>query len=593
VETPEHVEVRFELAGLGSRAAAAMTDLVLIALLLVPLQIATDQLGLETALGRWASALLYLLLSFALFAYYILFEGLNSGRTPGKILLGIRVVMDTGRPITPAAAVLRNLVRAGEYAALLLPAALTMLLHRSNKRLGDLAAGTIVVRDHTTEWRLAPVAGVGEDPVEVGPPELAEEEFRLLDRLLARLPDLTPGVQARMTVELARRFESRVPRRTTDPQEYLVALFEEERRKRRSRFATRAGSGAGRTTVTAERFVARKQEAWEAFRGTAARIELVGLRALAAAEIPAFAARYREVAADLARARTYRVSPEVIAYLERLVAAGHNALYRARARRRLPIAPYVFRDFPAAVVESWPYVLVAFLLFTIPAAVGYAVLRERPELGEEIAPPVMVSRAEQAAERQARGIGYVETENEERPVLASWIISNNIMVCLAALAGGLVGGILTVLSLVYNGLSLGIGFGVFANHHAAGYLATFIAGHGVLELTAIFISGGAGLRLAQALVAPGDLTRKDALVLQGAIAVRMIGAVVCLLSVAGAIEGLLSASDAPAAYKFAVSAASAVLLACYFASGRAYLRTRASAAATAVAATGATGTTPR
>ena len=593
METPEHVEVRFELAGLGSRAAAAMTDLVLIALLLVPLQIVTDQLGLETALGRWASALLYLLLSFALFAYYILFEGLNSGRTPGKILLGIRVVMDTGRPITPAAAVLRNLVRAGEYAALLLPAALTMLLHRSNKRLGDLAAGTIVVRDHTTEWRLAPVAGVGEDPVEVGPPELAEEEFRLLDRLLARLPDLTPGVQARMTVELARRFESRVPRRTTDPQEYLVALFEEERRKRRSRFATRAGSGAGRTTVTAERFVARKQEAWEAFRGTAARIELVGLRALAAAEIPAFAARYREVAADLARARTYRVSPEVIAYLERLVAAGHNALYRARARRRLPIAPYVFRDFPAAVVESWPYVLVAFLLFTIPAAVGYAVLRERPELAEEIAPPVMVSRAEQAAERQARGIGYVETENEERPVLASWIISNNIMVCLAALAGGLVGGILTVLSLVYNGLSLGIGFGVFANHHAAGYLATFIAGHGVLELTAIFISGGAGLRLAQALVAPGDLTRKDALVLQGAIAVRMIGAVVCLLSVAGAIEGLLSASDAPAAYKFAVSAASAVLLACYFASGRAYLRTRASAAATAVAATGASGTTPR
>ena len=593
METPEHVEVRFELAGLGSRAAAAMMDLVLVSLLLVPLQIATDQLGLETALGRWASALLYLLLSFALFAYYILFEGLNHGRTPGKILLGIRVVMDTGRPITPAAAVLRNLVRAGEYAALLLPAALTMLLHRSNKRLGDLAAGTIVVRDHATEWRLAPAAAAGEEPVEVGPPELSEEEFRLLDRLLARLPDLTPAVQVRMTVELARRFESRVPRRTTDPQEYLVALFEEERSKRRSRFATRAGSGAGRTTVTAERFVARKQEAWETFRLTAARIERVGLRVLPAAEIPVFAARYREVAADLARARTYRVSPEVIAYLERLVAAGHNALYRARARRRLPIAPYVFRDFPAAVVESWPYVLVAFLLFTIPAAVGYAVLRERPELAEEIAPPVMVSRAEQAAERQARGIGYVETENEERPVLASWIISNNIMVCLAALAGGLVGGFLTVLSLVYNGLALGIGFGVFANHHAAGYLATFIAGHGVLELTAIFISGGAGLRLAQALVAPGDLTRKDALVLQGAVALRMIGAVVCLLIVAGAIEGLLSASDAPPAYKFAVSAASGVLLACYFASGRAYLRSQAGAAATAVAATGATGTTPR
>lgn len=592
METPEHVEVRFELAGLGSRAAAAVTDLVLISLLLVPLEVATEQLGLKTVFGRWASALIYLLLSFALFGYYILFEGLNRGRTPGKILLGIRVVMDTGRPLTWAAAVLRNLVRAGEYATLLLPGMLTMLLHRSSKRLGDLAAGTIVVRDHVTEWGLAPPPAGVEEALEVGPPDLAEDEFRLLDRLLARLNDLTPEVQVRMTVELARRFETRVPRRTTDPQEYLVALFEQERAKRRSRFATRAGSGAGRTTVTAERFVARKQDAWETFRRTTARIERAGLHALAASEIPGFATRYREVAADLARARTYGVSPELVEYLERLVAAGHNALYGARQQGRLPVGRQLLRDFPAAVVESWRYVVVAFLLFAIPGAVGYAVLRERPELAEEIAPPVMVSRAEQAAERQAHGIGYAETENEDRPVLASWIISNNIMVCLAALAGGLVAGVLTVLSLVYNGLALGIGFGVFANHHATRYLATFIAGHGVLELTAIFISGGAGFRLAQALVAPGDLTRKDALVLQGAVALRMMGAVVCLLVVAGSIEGLLSASDAPPAYKFAVSGASAVLLACYFTSGWLYLRSRAGAEP-AAAATAASGTDRR
>src|SRR2546427_5825261 len=176
-----------------------MMDLVLISLLLVPLQIATDRLGLETALGRWASALLYLLLSFALFAYYILFEGLNHGRTPGKILLGIRVVMDTGRPITPAAAVLRNLVRAGEYAALLLPAALTMLLHRSNKRLGDLAAGTIVVRDHTTEWRLAPVAGGGEDPGGGGAPAPAAEEIRVPGPPLAGPAPPHPGGGGRGT----------------------------------------------------------------------------------------------------------------------------------------------------------------------------------------------------------------------------------------------------------------------------------------------------------------------------------------------------------------------------------------------------------
>ena len=86
------------------------------------------------------------------------------------------------------------------------------------------------------------------------------------------------------------------------------------------------------------------------------------------------------------------------------------------------------------------------------------------------------------------------------------------------------------------------------------------------------ISGGAGFRLARALIAPGDLTRRDALVVQGVVAVRMIGAVVCLLAVAGSIEGLLSASDAAPALKYAVSAASAILLAGYFASGWAYLK---------------------
>src|SRR5260221_348281 len=109
----------------------------------------------------------------------------------------------------------------------------------------------------------------------------------------------------------------------------------------------------GRTTVTAERFVAHKREQWEAFRAAAMRVERAGVGALPPGEIPAFATRYREVAADLARARTYGVDARVIDYLERIVSAGHNAVYRARGRRRAPVRRYVLRDFPAAVVQSW------------------------------------------------------------------------------------------------------------------------------------------------------------------------------------------------------------------------------------------------
>src|SRR5437867_10510053 len=107
------------------------------------------------------------------------------------------------------------------------------------------------------------------------------------------------------------------------------------------------------------------------------------------------------------------------------------------------------------------------------------------------------------------------------------------------------------------------------------YLLTFVLGHGVLELTAIFISAGAGFRLANAIIAPGDRTRRDALVVEGRIAARMVGAVVTLLAIAGTIEGLLSASDAPAGLKYLTSALSVVLLAIYGASGLGYLRATA------------------
>src|SRR5207245_1671547 len=137
----------------------------------------------------------------------------------------------------------------------------------------------------------------------------------------------------------------------------------------------------------------------------------------------------------------------------------------------------------------------------------------RRELAGEVLPPVLISRAEQAAEHQARGIGYGQSPGEELPVIASAIISNNIAVAFWAFVGGMLAGTLTALVLVGNGVSLGMGFGLFVNYHAGAYLATFVAGHGILALTAIFIAGGAGFRPAGALLLPGDLTPKDALVL--------------------------------------------------------------------------------
>jgi uncharacterized membrane protein SpoIIM required for sporulation len=222
---------------------------------------------------------------------------------------------------------------------------------------------------------------------------------------------------------------------------------------------------------------------------------------------------------------------------------------------------------PGAVVRRSRYVVAACLLFALPAVTGYALLRERPAVGQEILPDQVLARAAAGSRQQRQGIGYAETPSPFLPIVASSIIANNVQVAFAAFAFGITAGIGTVLVLVFNGLFFGAVLGHFANASLAGWLLTFVAGHGVLELTAIFIAGGAGLLVARALIAPGDLARRDALVVFGGEAIRMVGAATCLLVLAGTIEGLLSASAAPAAVKFGVSAATALLLGLYLRAG--------------------------
>jgi uncharacterized membrane protein SpoIIM required for sporulation len=326
---------------------------------------------------------------------------------------------------------------------------------------------------------------------------------------------------------------------------------------------------AGPRLRLADRFVALRQARWEIFRKRAVDLESRGLSQLTGDEVLTFAGDYRAVAADLARAVTYGVDDRTVAHLEGVVGAGHNALYGMRKARRTPVRLALLRSLPAAVVRQSRYVTAAALLFFLPAVVTYNAVRDRPEIAREILSDVMLARAAGGQESRAAGTGYAETPSMYLPIVASGIIANNIQVSFAAFAFGITAGVGTVLVLVFNGLFLGAVLGHYANAGLAGWLLTFVAGHGVLELTAIFIAGGAGLLVGRALIAPGDLARRDALVLHGREAIRLVAAAAGLLVLAGTIEGLLSASNAPAELKLGVSAASAVLLVLLAMTGRA------------------------
>jgi uncharacterized membrane protein SpoIIM required for sporulation/uncharacterized RDD family membrane protein YckC len=569
VETPEHVTLAWEVAGLGSRSIAALLDHALLFAALVAASQLGDALGI--VLGGWGSAL-EVLVSFAIVqGYFIAFESLWQGQTPGKRLAGIRVVRVTGHPAGIGAVVVRNLVRTAD---LLLPppyltGMLLLLFHPRSQRLGDLAAGTLVVRERPVP---APrPADLPSAPSLTSPlaasARLSAEEFRLLENFHARSAALDPEVRARLGSQLAARFAARFPERPAAPDQFLESLYQAERAARAE------GRGTSVRERALHRLVTRQEKRWAEFEALATRASAQGLDSFAAAELPDYAARYREVASDLARARTYGAEGALLARLERLATAGHNTLYRDTGRAASGLWQYLFRDAPAAVIREWRAVLLAFLTFAAPGVAGYVLLREEPASAYSMLPDVVLERAAAAEARQAEGRGYFEAENKDQPVMATGIMTNNIRVALNCFVGGLVAGVGALALLAYNGLAIGAISGHFANVGQLGYLWTFVIGHGVVELFAIWVAGAAGFLLGLALLAPGDRTRSEALEQAGRDALPMVAAVVVLLVLAGLIEGFVSASTVPLAARLAVSGASLVFLVLYLANGwRARLR---------------------
>jgi uncharacterized membrane protein SpoIIM required for sporulation len=149
-----------------------------------------------------------------------------------------------------------------------------------------------------------------------------------------------------------------------------------------------------------------------------------------------------------------------------------------------------------------------------------------------------------------------------------------VRVAIMCFAGGIFLGVGSLVLLGYNGLAIGANAGHFANVGLLGYLLDFIVGHGVLELFAIWVSGAAGFLLGRTVVAPGILTRGDALVLSGRQAVRMLGGAALMLLVAGMIEGFVSAGVGGLALRLGASAAAVVFLTLYLSSGTAAYRRR-------------------
>lgn len=559
VETPEHIAFSYEVAGLGTRFCALLIDSTLVALGIIGLawlllRVPWPEVSAVEEMGpRWV-AFLWLMVFFVLYwGYFLAFEVAWDGQTPGKKWMGIRAVADGGFPIPASAAAIRNLLRLVDMqpAGFYFVGAVTMLLNREAKRLGDLAGGTLVVRERTAEAAVG--APEGDEPAAVGeaeaggPPKLDEREYALLRRFLARRPQLTGSARSRLEADLVRCLGDRYPAGAGESdEERLLRAWRIERARRRPEGR---GAGAEAPAPFAERFVRRQEPRWREFARRAAGAYRRGLIALEPGELAEFAALYRETAADLARARTYGVEERTRGELERLVAAGHSLLYRRRRPSPLRWLRFLRREFPALVRRhGFPIgVSAAFLL--LPALIGYVRVRSEPDSAHRFLHPEIIARADAAPARAAEGRGYVEVPSPFMPVFAGGIIANNVQVTFTAFALGITAGLGTILLLLFNGLHIGATLGLFDALGTGPYLWSFVLPHGIVELTAAAIAGGAGLLLGSALVLPGERTRREALIERGRTAVRLLLGTTALLVLAGLVEGFVSPSALPGEMK--------------------------------------------
>ncbi|MCL2603972.1 MAG: stage II sporulation protein M [Defluviitaleaceae bacterium] len=274
------------------------------------------------------------------------------------------------------------------------------------------------------------------------------------------------------------------------------------------------------------RFISRHEDRWKALEAVNARLLRGGIHKLNAAEIRAFAKLFRLASYHMAYAKTHFPQGQALPYLNRLVGVAHNYFYVRESGAWSDIWHYITRGFPKAVRETWRYsglaaaLFFAGLLFAAFYGGIWPGMFGNPEtLATNLGPP----------------------EHWDGTFMSAFFVTNNTTVAFNAFVWGIFAGIGTIYVLIYNGIIIGALFGFFHQAGADMVMAySLVLPHGIAELAAIFLSGGAGLLLAKGMLLPGMLSRKHSLILHAKKAAALIPGIVLLLIAAALIEGFFT-----------------------------------------------------
>ncbi len=581
VATPDHVKLEFELAGPGSRFAALLLDLILIILMILVMSVILGLTGLFS--GRFgfdgATSFLWALFIFLVFliqwGYFIFFEILQRGQTPGKRALGIRVLRDNGLPIGAREAVIRNFLRVADM--LPPPAYLlggfVMARDERGKRLGDMAAGTIVVRerfglddsekqhDWSAKWVARLERGESRHALVLPTGRVSVQQLAIMEQYMDRSHLMDPVKRASLAWTIAAPHfsffdydpdEIRRQPNYGETCEKVIALVLDMAKN-----PDKPQEKNAKDQQTHE-----KVKLWDEF---AVRIDGLlkkgkrHLRLLEPGEFARLLDDYRRIITDLARARSMDADPKTLDRLNRMAVGGHNLLYGQMKPDVAAQPVHWFSGFARQVrAQLWAVMLSASLLF-LPAIITFFALQIHPELAFEIV-------ADDFLDFQP-----AHTENLHdippiaRPIASSMIMTNNLQVTLLAFGLGLTFGLGTGLILIMNGVHLGAVAGWMTLNGNDRALWGWIMPHGGSELLAIVLAGAAGFMLARALLAPGRLPRGTALKQIALKALNIELGCMVMLVIAGLIEGFISPSSIDYSARVAILVFSLLTWFLYFA----------------------------
>ncbi len=267
---------------------------------------------------------------------------------------------------------------------------------------------------------------------------------------------------------------------------------------------------------------------------------------------------YNRITSDLAVARRDFPQDLCVRYLNDLASRAHSTIYQTSPLKRGSFLAFLRFGFPTVFRENLYFIGAAFLMFALAFAGSYISALRTPEFAVSLVPEDVVSHIEELG-----GGRWNTTSAESRNLFASFVMTNNIRVAFLAFAWGIMFMFGSVYILVYNGLLIGAIAGLCHVNGVALELWSFVSPHGYIELTTIYIAGGAGMKLGYSLISPTTLTRKRTLVNAAKTAIKLLGGCVILLVIAGLIEGFVSPSTLANGVKIGFGLLTGILLFTY------------------------------